>query len=139
MLPDGAALEILSLSGIPPFNQDLENDIPTNVKEFKSKIMGANAILIATPEYNLSVAGVVNNAIDWASRQYGVDSFNGKPVAIVSASIGMLRGARDQYHLRQMFVFLSMYPVIAPEVIVTFAKDMFDANDKLVDENTKTS
>ncbi len=60
-------------------------------------------------------------------------------MAIVSAPIGMLRGARDQYHLRQIFVFLSMYPVIAPEFIVTFAKNIFDANDKLLDENTKTS
>jgi chromate reductase len=86
----------------------------------------------------LSVPVELNNAIDWAARPSGVDSFNGKPVAIVSASIGILRGARAQYHLSQFFVFQNMHPVNAPEVIVTFAKDMFDANGALVD-NTKVS
>jgi chromate reductase len=84
----------------------------------------------------LSVPVEPNNAIDWASRPSGVDSFNGKPVAIVSASIGILRGARAQYHLSQFFVFQNMHPVNAPEVIVTFAKDMFDANGALVDNTT---
>lgn len=101
--------------------------MPTKVKEFKSKIREeSDAILIATPEYN-----------DWASRLYGDNSFDGKPVAIMSASIGMLEGARAQYHLPQMFVFLNMYPVNGPEVIVTFAQDKFDANGKLVDKNTR--
>jgi chromate reductase len=73
--------------------------MPTKVREFKSKIRGADTILIATPEYNLSVPEALNYAIDWASRPYGDDS-NGKPVAIVSSSIGMLGDARAQYHLR---------------------------------------
>ena len=63
--------------------------------------------------------------------------FNEKPVAIISASVGMLGGARAQYHLRQMFVFLNMHPVNSPEVIVTFAQNKFDANGKLTDENTR--
>jgi chromate reductase len=112
--------------------------MPSKVKEFKSKIREADAILIATPEYNYSVPGVLKNAIDWASRPYGDNPFDGKPVAIMSASIGMLGGARAQYHLRQMFVFLNMYPVNGPEVIVNFAQQKFDANGKLIDENTKT-
>ena len=81
--------------------------------------------------------GVLKNVIDWASRPYDENSFDGKPVAIMSASIGMLGGAMAQYHLRQMFVFLNMYPVNWPEVIVTFAQDKFDANGKLVDKNTR--
>ena len=93
--------------------------------------------MIATPEYNYSVPGVLNNAIDWASRPYGDNPFDGKPAAIISASIGMLGGARAQYHLRQMFVFLNMYPVNGPEVIVPFAQNKFDASGNLVDENTK--
>src|SRR6187200_1611854 len=131
-------LEIFEIEGIPAFNQDLEGDIPKKVKEFKSKVRDADAILIATPEYNYSVPGVLKNAIDWASRPYGDNPFDGKPVAIMSASIGMLGGARAQYHLRQMFVFLNMYPVNGPEVIVNFAQQKFDANGKLIDENTKT-
>ena len=138
LFPNGAILEIFDLVDIPPFNQDIEMDMPSKVKEFKSKIREADAILIATPEYNYSVPGVLKNAIDWASRPYGDNPFDGKPVAIMSASIGMLGGARAQYHLRQMFVFLNMYPVNGPEVIVNFTQQKFDANGKLIDENTKT-
>jgi chromate reductase, NAD(P)H dehydrogenase (quinone) len=93
LLPENATLEIFDLNDIPPFNQDLEMDIPKEVTEFKSKIREADAILIATPEYNYSVPGVLKNAIDFASRPYGDNPFDGKPVAIMSASIGMLGGA----------------------------------------------
>ncbi|MGH9982877.1 MAG: NADPH-dependent FMN reductase [Nitrososphaeraceae archaeon] len=137
LLPADLELEIFDLDGIPGFNQDIEVDMPIKVKDFKSKIRDADAILIATPEYNYSVPGVLKNAIDWASRPYGDNAFNEKPVAIMSASIGMLGGARAQYHLRQMFVFLNMYPINGPEVMVTFAQDKFDADGKLIDENTK--
>src|ERR687886_106715 len=77
------------------------------------------------------------NAIDFASRPYGDNPFDGKPVAIMSASIGMLGGARAQYHLRQVFVFLNMHPINGPEVIVPFAQDRFDAKGNLLDNDTK--
>jgi chromate reductase len=137
LLPDDVTLEIFDVNDIPPFNQDLEMDMPPTVKEFKSKIREADAIVIATPEYNYSVPGVLKNAIDFASRPYGDNPFNDKPVAIMSASIGMLGGARAQYHLRQMFVFLNMHPVNGPEVIVTSAQNKFDSNGNLIDENTR--
>lgn len=137
LVPDEAGLEIFGLEGIPPFNQDLEKQMPEIVKEFKAKIKAADAILIATPEHNYSVPGVLKNAIDWASRPYGDNSFEGKPVAIMSASTGMLGGARAQYHLRQIFVFLDMHPVNRPEVIVTFAGQKIDEQGRLTDETTK--
>jgi chromate reductase len=68
LLPGDLELEIFDLDGIPGFNQDIEVDMPIKVKDFKSKIRDADAILIATPEYNYSVPGVLKNAIDWASR-----------------------------------------------------------------------
>jgi chromate reductase, NAD(P)H dehydrogenase (quinone) len=83
---DLLSVEIFYLNGIPPFNQDLEMDMPAKVKEFKSKIRGADAILIATPECNRSVSGVIKNAIDFASRALGDNPFNDKPIAIMSAS-----------------------------------------------------
>jgi len=137
LLPTGAKLEIFDLKGIPPFNQDLERQPPSKVKEFKARIKAADALLIATPEYNYSVPGVLKNAVDWASRPYGDNAFEGKPVAIMSASIGMIGGARAQYHLRQSFVYLNMYPVNKPEVIVTYAPDKIDENGRLRDENTR--
>ncbi len=132
-----ARLEIFDLEGIPPFNQDLEQSPPGKVKEFKSKIKSADAILIATPEYNYSIPGVLKNAIDWASRPYGDNALEGKPVAMMSVSIGMLGGARAQYHLRQCFVFLDMHPINRPEVMVTFAPQKFDDKGRLTDEKAK--
>ena len=137
LLPKEATLEIFDLEGIPPFNQELEANMPDKVKEFKAKIRAADAILFATPEHNFSVPGVLKNAIDWASRPYGDNSFEGKPCAIMSASTGMLGGARAQYHLRQILVFLNMYPINKPEVIVTFAGQKIDQQGMLTDETTR--
>ena len=137
LVSTGAKIELFDLAGIPPFNQDLEQSPPDRVKEFKAKIRAADAVLIVTPEYNYSIPGVLKNAIDWASRPPGDNSFQGKPVAIMSASIGILGGARAQYHLRQVFVFLDMHPINKPEVFVTFASTKFDEKGTLTDETAK--
>jgi chromate reductase len=137
LAPEDAAIEVFDLEGIPPFNQDLERQPPQVVKEFKAKIRKADAILIASPEYNYSVPGVLKNAIDWASRPYGDNAFEEKPVAIMSASIGTLGGARAQYHLRQSFVFLNMHPLNHPEVMMPFAEDNVDAEGNVTNEQTK--
>jgi chromate reductase len=137
MVPDDAALEVFDLEGIPPFNQDLENHPAEKVREFKAKIRAADAILIVTPEYNYSIPGVLKNAIDWASRPYGDNAFDGKPVAVMGASVGMLGTARAQYDLRRSFVFLNMYPINQPEVMVPFAQDKVDKNGRVIDEKTR--
>jgi len=137
MVPSDAELEIFDLEGIPLFNQDFENQPPEKVKEFKTKIRAADAILIATPEYNYSIPGVLKNAIDNASRPYGDNAFDGKPVAIMGASIGMLGTARAQYHLRQSLVFLNMYPLNQPEVMVPLAQEKIDQNGRVTDQKTR--
>ncbi len=137
VVPDGAELEVFDLEGIPPFNQDLEQNPPSKVKEFKAKIRGADAILIATPEYNYSIPGVLKNAIDWASRPYGDNAFDGKPVALMGATIGNIGTARAQYHLRQSFVFLNMFSINQPEVMIPEAQGKFDEEGNLKDEHTR--
>ncbi len=137
LVPEEATLETFDLEGIPPFSQDLENQPAEKVKEFKAKIRAADAILIATPEYNYSIPGVLKNAIDSASRPYGDNALDGKPVAIMGASIGMLGTARAQYDLRRSFVFLNMYPLNQPEVMVPFAQEKIDQNGNLTDEKTR--
>ncbi|KKQ60586.1 MAG: hypothetical protein US81_C0016G0015 [Parcubacteria group bacterium GW2011_GWE2_38_18] len=134
---DKAEIEILDISQIPPFNQDLENNRNQAVLTLKNKIKAADAVLFVSPEYNYSVSGVLKNAIDCASRPYGDNSFEGKPAAIMGASIGMLGTARMQYHLRQMLVFLDMKPINRPEVMVGLAEEKFDAEGNLTDEKTK--
>jgi len=136
-VPKDAKLEIFDLEGIPPFNQDLEDRMPQKVKEFKAKIKAADALLIATPEYNCSVPGVLKNAIDWASRPYDDNSFEGKPVAIMSASPGMLGGARAQHNLRQVLVALNMHAINRPEVIVASVDEKIDEKGDLTDEETR--
>ncbi|MEM2341605.1 MAG: NAD(P)H-dependent oxidoreductase [Candidatus Bathyarchaeia archaeon] len=138
LLPKNTKLEILDLNELPLFNQDLEYNMPEVVRWFKSRIKEADALLIATPEYNSSIPGVLKNALDWASRPYKDNSLDGKPVAIMSASTGMLGGARAQTHLRQILASLNAYVVNRPEVIVNFAREKFDADGNLRDENTKT-
>jgi chromate reductase, NAD(P)H dehydrogenase (quinone) len=137
LLPEDVELEVYDLDGIPPFNADLENQPAEKVKEFKAKIKAADAILIATPEYNYSIPGVLKNAIDCASRPYGDNAFAHKPVAIMGASSGMIGTARAQYHLRQCFVFLSCFALNQPEVMVPFAQDKIDKDGTVTDQKAR--
>lgn len=137
LAPQDAEMETFDLAGIPPFNQDEEYDPPEKVREFKARIREADALLIVTPEYNYSIPGVLKNAIDWASRPYIENAFDGKPVAFMGASVGMLGTARAQYHLRQCCVFLNMYPVNQPEVMVPSVEDKVDRAGRITDETTK--
>jgi len=137
LLPGNARLDIFDLEGIPPFNQDLEKSPPQKVSEFKAKIRSADAVVIVTPEYNYSMPGLLKNAIDWASRPPGDSAWPGKPLAVMSASTGMLGGSRAQYHLRQTLLSLNVIPVTRPEVFVTFAAEKFDENGKLTDQAVK--
>lgn len=137
LAPQGVTLETFELDGIPVYNQDEEQRPPARVTELKAKIRAANAILLVTPEYNYSIPGALKNAIDWASRPYGDSAWNGKTVAIMGASVGLLGTARAQYHLRQTFVFLNMYAVNQPEVMIGNASEKFDSQGNLTDEKTK--
>jgi chromate reductase len=137
LLPADADLVIHDLKEIPPLNQDLEGAMPAPVTDFKTAIAAADAILIATPEYNYSIPGVLKNALDRASRPSGGNSWAGKPVAVMGASTGMFGTSRAQYHLRQVFVSLNMRTLNRPEVMVTFAEKKFDNGGALVDQPTR--
>lgn len=135
--PPTIAIEVYDLEGIPPFNQDFESNPPAKIVEFKQKIREADALLIATPEYNYSVSGVLKNALDCASRPKDDTPLEGKPVAIMSASTGRFGGARAQYQLRQSFVFLNMHPINKPEVMLSDAAHNVDANGKVTNLQTR--
>lgn len=137
LAPEMARVEIFELDGIPVFNQDEEGNLPDRVKALKAAVRAADAILIVTPEYNYSVPGMLKNAIDWASRPYGDSAWEGKPVAVMGAAAGPLGSARAQYHLRQTFVFLNMFPVNRPEVMISSASEKFDAQGNLTNETSR--
>jgi chromate reductase len=123
---------------LPHYNADVQGrGFPEPVNALGDAIRAADGVIIVTPEYNYSVPGVLKNAIDWVSR-LPEQPFKNKPVALQSASQGVLGGARAQYHLRQMMVFLEAYVFNKPEVFVAGAKGKFDeASGQLSDEPTR--
>ena len=137
LAPDNAEVEIFDLDGIPLYNQDNEPNMPEQVKLFKKKIKAADAVLISTPEYNRSIPGVLKNAIDWASRPYGDNSFDDKPVAAFGATGGSIVGtSAAQIHLRQIFSFLNMHPLERPLLFIGGASEKIENGD-VVDEELR--
>lgn len=132
LLPPGMTLEILDLAPLPMFNQDAEKPFPEAVIKLRARLAQADALLIATPEYNSSLSGALKNAIDWASRS-PQQPLNGKPVAIMGASTGNFGTLRAQLHLRQILTHIGALPLGKPEVLVPRAEQAFDANGNLVD------
>ena len=109
---------------------------PPPVVALRAAIKAADGLLIATPEYNYSIPGVLKNTIDWASRP-PEQPFDGKPIGIIGASGGMLGTARAQYHLRQCFVFLNGYVMNRPEVMIGSAQGKFGPDGSLTDVATR--
>lgn len=136
LVPENAEIEIFDLNGIPGFNEDIEQ--PAKITELKERLRASDAVLFVTPEYNYSIPGVLKNAIDWASRPYGDSAWEGKPCAIMGASSGMIGTARAQYHLRQTLVFLNMFPINKPEVMIGNCAEKFDTEGNIIDEKTKS-
>jgi len=131
----GAEVEVLGLEDIPPYNFDVEQaGLPAPVAQFKEKIANADALLIASPEYNYSVSGVLKNAIDWASRPSGSNSFKGKVAAIMGASNGNFGTARMQKELREILRQLDVWVIPTPDMLVSKAQDAFDENGKFKDK-----
>jgi len=137
LAPEGMAIGIASIADIPFYNADVQAlGFPAPVEALGEAIRAADAVLFACPEYNYSVPGVLKNAIDWISRLPN-QPFAGKPVGMVGASMGLLGGARAQYHLRQSLVFLNALPINGPEIFIGQAQNRFDAEGRLTDEATR--
>lgn len=116
-----------SFADFPLYNADLQNEkgFPDGVIALADAIRGADGVIIVSPEYNWTIPGGLKNAIDWVSRLKD-QPFKDKPVALQSASVGLLGGSRMQYHLRQSLVFVDALLFGRPEVVVTFAPQKFD-------------
>lgn len=136
LIPEGMLLDTIDIASLPMFNQDFEKPFPKSVVVFRDKLEKADAILIATPEYNSSIPGALKNAIDWASRS-PQSPLRGKPAAIMGASTGKFGTIRAQLYLRQVLIHVGALPLGKPEVLVARAEQAFDVNGKLVDETTR--
>lgn len=130
--PEGMQIDIADLSNVPFYNSDI-TEKPESVKTLISKIEQADALLLACPEYNYTMAPALKNALDWASREPENKILSGKPVALMGAGGGM-GTSRAQYHLRQSCVCLNMHPLNRPEVFCNAFTDSFDKDGNIVDE-----
>lgn len=139
LAPAGMTIEIYErLGDIPQYNEDVRvAGRPEPVVDITEAVRAADGILIATPEYNYSIPGVLKNAIDWVSRPPQTSPLKNKPAAIMSASTGISGGMRAQLHLRQSFVFTDTPAMLRPEVIIPKAAERFDESGRLTDEPTR--
>jgi chromate reductase len=136
LAPEGMRIEIADISAIPLYNEDVRTaGYPDVVVALKERVRAADAILLVSPEYNFSVPGVLKNTLDWLSRP-PAPPFDGKPVAIMGASTGMVGTARGQYHLRQVLLFMNTFTVNKPEVFISQAATKFSADGELTDAPT---
>ena len=138
LAPEDMEIEIVRLHDIPPYDGDVEAaGDPEPVRAFKQAIADADALLIATPEYNRGIPGVLKNAIDWASRPPRGSVLDAKPVALAGVSTGIGGTANAQEQLRQALAFPGAQTMPEPQVLVGRARDKFDEDGTLTDETTR--
>lgn len=136
-LPAGVTHEVADIGSLPLVNQDLENDLPTPVKAFKEALAKADAVLIASPEYNYSIPAPLKNAIDWGSRPYGQNSWKGKVIAIMGGSPGGFGTVRMQPQLRYVLASFPTKVLFQPEVQISQVDKKVDESGNVVDEETQ--
>jgi chromate reductase len=138
LAPPTLHIVIYELDGLPLYNGDVEEaGAPQSVLQLRDAVAKSEGLLIATPEYNHGVPGVLKNTIDWLSRPPHGSALNGRVAALMGASPGMTGTARSQSQLRQAFVFTNTYALLQPEVLVARAHEKFDAEGRLVDQTTR--
>ncbi len=137
LAPAGMQIEMLEIGTLPLYNEDDEAAFPTAAQELKDKIEAADGVIIATPEYNRSIPGVLKNAIDWISRPYGHNSFAGKAALTMGVTVGKIGTAVAQSHLKQIMVYLDTRVVGQPELYLGPAQELFDKEGNLTNDSTK--
>ncbi len=137
LAPEGMEIVYFDISSLPLYNQDLESTYPVEAQKLKDAIKNADGIIIGTPEHNRSIPSALKNAIDWASRPWGQNSFPGKHVLVMGASSGPIGTALAHYHLKQIMNYLDAHVIGQPELYIGNVQDKFNEAGELVDENTK--
>jgi len=137
LAPAGMQIEIAEIGNLPLYNYDDEATFPVAVQALKDKIKKADGVIIATPEYNRSIPGVLNNAIDWLSRPYGKNSFVKKPVLLAGVSSGKIGTAVAQSQVRVTLLYLEADIIGQPELYLGPAKDIFDEAGNITNDSTK--
>jgi chromate reductase len=138
-IPSWIEYQIISnLGELPFYSEELERQLPQRVDSLRKEVGRADAVLIATPEYNHSFSAVIKNALDWLSRPSGASVLSSKPVAIMGASPSQFGTVRAQAQLRQVLFAVDAAIIQRPEVIVSNAPSRFDPEGNLIDPDTRS-
>ena len=134
--PDDLRFTEIPIGGLPLYSPDYDADYPPEAMALKKAIAAADAVLFVTPEYNRSIPGALKNAIDWASRPWGQNSFHHIPAGVIGASIGQIGTALAQQSLRAVLSFCNARQMTAPEAYIRFDPDVFGADGEVTDDGT---
>jgi chromate reductase len=126
----------IPIGNVPLYNPDYDNDYPAEATELKESISNSDAVLFVTPEYNRSIPGALKNAIDWASRPWGQNSFHHIPAGVIGASIGAIGTAVAQQSLRAVLSFCNARQMTSPEAYIHYTPERFRDDGEVIDETT---
>ncbi|MEV5648093.1 NADPH-dependent FMN reductase [Nocardia sp. NPDC052254] len=136
LAPDELDFIDIPIGELPLYNRDYDDDYPPAGRSLKAAIESVDAILFVTPEYNRSIPGALKNAIDWASRPWGQNSFDHLPAAVIGASPGAIGTAVGQQSLRAVLSFANARQMTAPEAYIQFNPEIYGADGSVSDEST---
>ena len=137
LAPDDLEFTELPIGNLPLYSPDFDSDYPPEAQALKAAIAASDAVLFVTPEYNRSIPGALKNAIDWASRPWGQNSFDHMPAAVIGASIGQIGTAVAQQSLRAVLSFCNARQMTSPEVYIHFTPEVFTDDGEVTNESTK--
>jgi chromate reductase, NAD(P)H dehydrogenase (quinone) len=137
LAPEDLEFTEIPIGNLPLYSQDYDENYPPEPTALKEAIAASDAILFVTPEYNRSIPGGLKNAIDWASRPWGQNSFDQMPAAVIGASIGQLGTAMAQQSLRGVLSFCNARQMTAPEAYIRYSPEVFPGEGEVADESTK--
>ncbi len=135
---DNLNLNYIKISDLALYNEDLEANEPEAYKRYRSEINNNDALILITPEYNRSMSGSMKNAIDVGSRPFGANTFNNKPVLVISTSAGTLGGFGANHNVRQSLTVLNGLVMPSPEAYIAHITTLFDENNEITNESSKS-
>ena len=138
LAPEDMSFTEVPIGNLPLYSPDFDSGYPPEPKALKEAIAGSDAVLFITPEYNRSIPGALKNAIDWASRPWGKNSFDHMPAAVIGASPGQIGTAVAQQSLRGVLGFCNARQMTAPEAYITFRPGLFTDDGEVTDQSTAT-
>jgi chromate reductase, NAD(P)H dehydrogenase (quinone) len=138
LAPNDLEFTEIPIGDLPLYSRDYDEDYPPEPRALKKAIAESDAILFVTPEYNRSIPGALKNAIDWASRPWGQNSFDQMPAAVIGASTGQIGTALAQQSLRGVLSFCNARQMTAPEAYIRYSTEVFPGEGEVADESTKS-